>query len=734
MGLKMKDQQEKSYKTSGSLQITQIGNDDFVIANGMFGNRQLVGGDIVEVLASFKKQPLTSSEFQKMIDQEDEANNVFFFLKTNYFIVPADENELDLLKSTITTSENNENDQAFIWKRFYGETAKETFKTLRTHEPYSSMEKKKLNVFIVGGCLSQYLDGILQPLGRSFGLEFDITSLWPENLDSLLGTPDIIAFQPGIMSLLEPTWDHFPFLSIAERKKRVADLKTIISLKIKQILSKFENSLILIQGISRPILEPLGRVDFRESLGFEKAIFEINESIKEQIASKTNAFYIDEEKLFSIYGKLPILDDHLVPFSHHGPIDTHLETAYFPGKTIKESFNVQGTFIATKLLAEEIINYYLLWSGRGKIKLIVVDLDQTLWPGIIGEGTADSTINNFKFLFEQTPYGGLHQALKILKNRGVLLASCSKNDEKSALEFWNHLAEISKSEGLDHIFLNPGDFVIHKINWNQKSQNIMEIARQLEVDLRATLFIDDSHVEREEVRYSCPQVRILGEDLNKCRMTLLNDPNLQVNVVTKESAQRTEMVKSQLMREAERSVFKDESEFLRTLKIKVHIKKCQTEAEFNRACELIQRSTQFNTSQKKYGTEALRKLGESDGAVYVMEAEDKYTKYGLVAVCVLKGSQVDSFVMSCRVIGIKVAVPFLVKCLQSHVEKHNHWKATIVPTERNVPCRELFTLAGFKKEKENIFSLTSLKALVPVDATIYDMRVDLAHGDRKKTA
>ncbi len=710
----------RPYKLSKYLQVLKVGEDAFVLANGIFGVRHLIDTNLVESLNVFHSGPLTEVDFQKSAGlEEEDAKNAFFFLSANYFIIPADQDEIELVKLTVNVEENQSADKTHVWNRFYGRSHKETMSTLKSLAPFSTIEKKQIEIVLVGGCLAQFMDGPLQALGRPFGLEINVTPIWPENIDNLTGSPDVILFQPGIVSLLGPSWDHFPFLRNEQRVRRFEDLKSALILKVQHLLSNFPNSLILVQGLSSPPLQALGRADFREAMGFADGVSDVNNTVKKLIAPNTNAIFVDEERIFSNFGKLTILDDSVVPFGHHGSLSSLSEQSVFPGPSIKESFSL--IYDGSYLLAKEVIDCYILWSGRGKIKLVIVDLDQTLWPGVLGEGAADSIKNGFREIYEQGPYGGLHQALKILKSRGVLLATCSKNDEKTVMEFWNEMATEAKSNGLDHIFLMPEDFVIHRINWNPKSKNVLEISKLLEVDLAAVLFIDDNPVERDEVCFSCEKVRVLGEDLNKTRVALMEDPCLQVNIMTQESGTRTEMMKSQLQREADRVTFTDETQFLRTLAVKIKVKRCQTDPEFNRASELIQRSTQFNTSQKKYDVNSLKAVSHLGGDVFVMDVEDKYTKYGLVGVCVLKDGEIDSFVMSCRVIGIRVAVPFLVTCLRSYNKVIQKWTASITPTERNLPCRDLFSLAGFQKEKENRFFVLSLDRLKSIDKTIYDI-------------
>src|SRR5262249_19662381 len=159
------------------------------------------------------------------------------------------------------------------------------------------------------------------------------------------------------------------------------------------------------------------------------------------------------EQLASNVGKSQVMDDLYSVFSHHGGMPVlHSDLREF-------AFTATPEFV--EMLVGEYLASYIAWSGQRRVKCVVTDPDNTLWPGIVGEDGFSWSYLGFGGRFE-----GIHQAFKILKRRGILLATCSKNDEEAVLEGWQRGLESTKKSDV----LRVDDFVIHKINWQRKSE------------------------------------------------------------------------------------------------------------------------------------------------------------------------------------------------------------------------------------------------------------------------
>jgi FkbH-like protein len=355
-----------------------------------------------------------------------------------------------------------------------------------------------------------------------------------------------------------------------------------------------------------------------------------------------------------------------------------------------------------------------MWSGRGRIKLIVVDLDNTLWRGVAGESEF-GTGHQIGISIYHSSFVGIHQALKILKHRGVLLAVCSRNNEADAFAIWARLEESAVTHGVSHNLLRRDDFVIHRINWGEKAGNVAEIAALLGVAPDAILFIDDSAAERAAMKAAFPAIRTLGENIHLVRTFLLTDPCLQPNVATPENAARSEMTKAQLAREELRSGALDQHTFLRELRVRLRICRVRGRERLARIVELVQRTTQFNTTLAAVSAADVAGYLEGENrALYSLEVADRFTDYGLVGACLLTGGEIDNFVLSCRVIPLHVEIPFL-----AHLLRHygcEPVEGAIAAGLRNQPCQRFYSDAGFADAGTRRFRLASiagLKAEVP---------------------
>ncbi len=201
-------------------------------------------------------------------------------------------------------------------------------------------------------------------------------------------------------------------------------------------------------------------------------------------------------------------------------------------------------------------------------------------------------------------------------------------------------------------------------------------------------------MERERVRQALPEVEVWGEDLYGLRRRLLTDPRLQTPAVTGEAGLRTGLVKAQLGRDRQRTASTDGADFLRSLEVQVRTERAGAEAPLARVAELFARTTQFNTTGRRFGVGELAERAAA-GDLFIAHARDRFGDYGLVAAAVLEGYEITGFVMSCRVIGLGVERALLAAVLDASGAS---LVARIVETDRNGPVRNLYADAGFHCE------------------------------------
>lgn len=334
-------------------------------------------------------------------------------------------------------------------------------------------------------------------------------------------------------------------------------------------------------------------------------------------------------------------------------------------------------------------------TGQRK-KVLVLDLDNTLWGGIIGEDGIEN--------IELSDHGkgarfyNFQRQIMEMKKRGVVLAINSKNNESDAEEAFAH----------PDMVLQKNDFVNMKLNWQDKATNMKEMEKELNLTEEAFVFIDDNPMERAYVGGQCTDItvaefpddttelpdfieeiymayflqsRTTDEDLNKTRM-------YQEERKRKESAGTCGMM--------------DFDDYIRQLEIKADIHRMR-DNELERVHQLCNKTNQFNLTTKRYGLQEIRELNSS-ADIFTVSMKDKFGDNGLVSVIICKRDKsdmvIDTFLMSCRVMGRKLENVIM----EVLVQKYSDFERMIgfyVPTNKNAPVKNLYEKLGFDMVEES---------------------------------
>jgi FkbH-like protein len=349
------------------------------------------------------------------------------------------------------------------------------------------------------------------------------------------------------------------------------------------------------------------------------------------------------------------------------------------------------------------VNALAVVLGLGRKKCVIVDLDGVLWPGVLAEtGSPFAWDPAASGVFSYVGvYFGLHEALRCLKRRGIVLACVSKNDEATVRELWKYPDYYPRER-----LLTLDDFVTWRINWNDKVDNIRSIADELGFALETFLFIDDHPIERDRVRRRLPEVEVWGESLLSLRRALLDDPRLQLPRITAETAARTDLVKAQLGRQQFRAETLNEADYIASLNIRCRIERLGADAKFERIAELFQRTTQFNTTGRRFSAAELgAMLSNPDAHVFSLTVADRFGDHGLVGAAVLERGEIAGFVISCRVLGLGVEHTFLQHIVHTLKADFDALTARIVATPRNIPVRNIYRDNGFVAQDDGTWRL-----------------------------
>jgi FkbH-like protein len=338
-------------------------------------------------------------------------------------------------------------------------------------------------------------------------------------------------------------------------------------------------------------------------------------------------------------------------------------------------------------------------TGQAR-KLLVLDLDDTLWGGIVGDaGWENLRLGGHDA--EGEAYVDVQRTAKALTRRGVVLAIVSKNEESTALEAIRKHPEM---------VLRENDFVAWRINWSDKARNIAEIAKELNLGLQSVVFIDDNPVERARVREALPEVLVpeWPEDKLLCPSALAGLRCFDTPTVTREDAERTQLYGSERKRDALLKQVGSLDEWLQGLGIKVRAEAIHA-ANLARTAQLLNKTNQMNLSTRRLAEPELLAWAQSPGRrLWAVSVSDRFGDAGLTGIVSLEteggtGRIVD-FVLSCRVMGRKVEETMLHLALTEAARLGlSSVEARLLPTSKNKPCLSFLESSGLRREADHRF-------------------------------
>lgn len=485
--------------------------------------------------------------------------------------------------------------------------------------------------------------------------------------------PDVVVLAVDPWSVLDKQFiASFVRMSIDERESTMEELVGTVS-SVADVLEKNSSALILVNNFIAPVFSPLGIVDNKAELGLRRFFCEANRRLAQRFSESDRVFVVDLDSLAGDYGKSRTVN---------------WNTWYRGSIPFSEEF--------TPVLAEEYLRYIRPLKGKTR-KCIVLDLDNTLWGGIIGEDGIDGIkLGNTSPGVE---YVDFQRHLLSLYNRGIILAICSKNNYDDAIKVLReHPFQVLREE----------HFAAMRIDWQNKAANIAELAKEINIGLDSMVFLDDNPVERAQVSQAHPEVLVVNMPKNPrlYRETLEKLKVFDVLSLTKEDMSRGEMYVGKRKRAQLENSATSVEDFLRTLNLKVHVREVR-DFDTPRVVQLIGKTNQFNLTSRRYTDAEIRKFRESeDVAVYSMAVTDKFGDEGVVGVAiVLKEADdwiIDSFLMSCRVIGRSAETALLTKIAADAKQAGaKRLRGEYLPTKKNAPAADLYNRHGFTLEEES---------------------------------
>ncbi len=497
-------------------------------------------------------------------------------------------------------------------------------------------------------------------------------------------SPDLIIICIKPENITKKLYEKFALLKKEEIDDEINRITDFIE-NLLNIIRKKTNANILIHNFEIPIFPSYGILDYQEK---NKQLFtfrKINELILDIINKFSATYIIDVDLIQSKIGYLNFFDRRY----------------WYIGKA-------PYTRLAYKYITLEYMKFIRAITGKNK-KCLVLDCDNTLWGGTIGE----EGINKIKIgtTYPGSCYQDFQKSILNLYNRGILLALCSKNDEKNVIEILKNHPDM---------ILREKNFVSMKINWNDKPSNIKEIALDLNISLDSIVFVDDSEFEINMVNKLLPQVEtiLLSKDPSSYSDTINSIGLFDTINISEEDKKRSEMYKTDTKRKEALSNITSQNieDYLKYLEMEVIINYAD-DFTIPRISQLTQKTNQFNLTTKRYSESIIKKYSKSsDINVFYLRIKDRFGDMGIVGVVIVKYNSVnaviDTFLLSCRVIGRNIEKLLLVTCIQAAKQKNcKEIIGIYVPTEKNQSIKGFYENNGFslkKKEKKEFNFISNL--------------------------
>jgi len=562
----------------------------------------------------------------------------------------------------------------------------------------------KLRLILLGDCDIQMEAGFLKDEAARRGIDLHVAASFPDDFSLL----EEQAHDGVIVGALRAR-----YLIAGDKEPGEAAHDGFIAharLLLTQLRERTKAPIFL-DNLPEPTVQPLGLAE-RGLAGHRTRYRRANVALAELAEAFDDVTIIDTAAVLAAVGAARLVDDGQVSFDHFGSPGWLLQ------RPEREKAAVHGIFPDLQPLADALdgnpyareglmasahLDAVTTVVGLGRKKCVILDLDDTLWPGVLAEtgspfAWTPEISGNFSYIGH---YFGLHEALKMLKARGLVLACVSKNDEATVQALWSYADHYPKDR-----LLTLDDFVTHRINWDDKASNIQSIADELGFALDAFLFIDDNPVERDRVRQMLPAVEVWGEEQLGLRRRLLTDPRLQLPRLTAEAANRSTLVKAQLDRQKLNTGLLSEADYIASLNIVLDIEALEaTSPKLARVEELFQRTTQFNTTGHKFTSGELAKLvGSGIGQLYVMTVSDRFADHGLVGALAVMDGEILGLAISCRVLGMGVEHRFLQHVIGDMSGKLRELCGRIIETPRNLPVRNIYRDNGFVEERPGLWA------------------------------
>ncbi len=493
--------------------------------------------------------------------------------------------------------------------------------------------------------------------------------------DAMFGNEELDSFKPDVIFIHTSNRNITETLSMAMTREQVDEALDRqlehFTVMWKKLSEKFGCAIIQ-NNFELPLYRLLGNRDAYDFHGMTSFISRLNEKFCEYARDNKNFYISDINYLSASYG--------LEKWSN--PLYWYM-------------YKYALCLEAVPYLSHSVANIIKSLYGKNK-KAFALDLDNTLWGGIVGDDGVDNLALGEETATAQA-YREFQLYVKKHKELGVMLSVCSKNEEENAIAGLNH------PDG----WLRPDDFVNIKANWDPKDRNISAIASEINILPESMVFVDDNPAERAIVAGQLPGVAVPEMDtVENYIRTIDRNGYFEVTSFSEDDLKRNEMYIANAKRAQQQASFENYEDYLLSLQMSAQI--CDFEPVYiDRITQLTNKSNQFNLTTKRYTPAQMQEVYESDSYIRLFgKLSDKFGDNGVVSVVIGKKQDnelhIDLWLMSCRVLKRDMEYAMLDRLAEeSKKQGITKLKGYYYPTAKNKMVKNLYSDFGFEKLSED---------------------------------
>jgi len=405
---------------------------------------------------------------------------------------------------------------------------------------------------------------------------------------------------------------------------------------------------------------------------------------------------------FSLEKNINTFNELLMSVAATNPNIRIIDMADFASRfSLKELLNWKYFFSSGIILNPKLSGQFKQWFennlekiNHNRKKCLVIDLDNTIWGGILGEdGEAGIQSGGH---YPGNAFQHFQENLVNLTKSGIVLAVCSKNNEDEVLEMWKNNP---------NLILKKEHIAAYRINWNNKIDNILELANELNIGTDSMVFIDDNPAERELVKTFLPEVETPEFPVQPYMLPVFFRDVLtqyfQTYEITSEDAGKTAQYKANAKREAEKLKYGTMQDYISNLNIEITLSNAH-KYNIGRIAQMTQKTNQFNLTTYRYSELDINNIIAGNARVYCLGVKDKFGDNGISGLAIIvydenRNATIETFLLSCRILGKNIEYAFL-DLLLNKLQREGIQKvfAVYIPTAKNIQVAAFYIQAGFE--------------------------------------